>query len=450
VLDEAAQYFRKKIQEIQPQILKSGAQASPFQLDFEVTFALLLCTQIDGEITAKEQLWERRLIQSLEWSKLHQNLLQNKVHQEPSFDLSLFRLHQQYVPWTAILYPLCLVTFIVDWRGSDDVKNLIQKLRLHLFASDTEGTLQTCEAELFAEPWMLSAGWSLEDWQKKLPIPTELAHQSQSPAKTLDESLAALDALVGLEEVKKNIRNLIDFLRIQKERQNHGLSVVRPNLHMVFTGNPGTGKTTVARIVADVYRSLGFLAKGHLIETDRGGLVGQYVGHTEEKTRSLVQKALGGILFIDEAYALYREGGNDFGREAIDTLVKEIEDNREKLVVIVAGYKDEMELFIQANPGLQSRFNTFIEFANYKPAELQQIFQRIAEKNQYQVTPSALEKLQLIMDTAVKESGRTFGNGRYVRNLFERVIRNQALRLSMVKTLDRQQLIELDAPDFVS
>lgn len=446
--EAASLYFSSRYRALQQQ-LTSSREASAFQLDFEIAFALLLFTQIDGELSPREQLWEKQLRIALGWSSLHSNLVQNKVLQEPQFDLNLFQQHQYLSGWADFIYQLAITTALVDQTLSQEAMHLLRQLRDFLYQAQGYTGLQACEETLWAQPWINSGGWNLQKWQHTLPLPAEAVALVQDPPKTMEEALAEMDALVGLDQVKSTVRNLIDFLKIQKAREAHELPVVRPNLHMVFTGNPGTGKTTVARIVAEVYRALGFLAKGHLVETDRGGLVGQYVGHTEQKTRGVIQKALGGILFIDEAYALYREGGNDFGREAIDTLVKEIEDHRENLVVIVAGYQDEMQTFIQANPGLQSRFNTFIDFENYQPDELLQIFQRIAAKNQYQMGEDAQTKLHSLLEKACAQADRSFGNGRYVRNLFERVIRNQALRLSTFSNLDKEKLMMLEAADFV-
>ena len=217
--------------------------------------------------------------------------------------------------------------------------------------------------------------------------------------------------------------------------------------HCVFTGNPGTGKTTVARILADIYSSLEVLKKGHLVETDRSGLVAEYVGQTAVKTNKVIDSALDGVLFIDEAYSLVQGGGNDFGQEAIATLLKRMEDDRDRLIVILAGYSDEMKRFIDSNPGLQSRFNRYVHFADYTPDELKQIFILNAKKNQYKIDDDALAKLSEIITRAVEHKSKNFGNGRYVRNLFENTIQNQAIRLSSQPSVSIDELATLKAED---
>ena len=221
------------------------------------------------------------------------------------------------------------------------------------------------------------------------------------------------------------------------------------SLHLVFTGSPGTGKTTVARIVARIYKDLGVLKKGHMVETDRSGLVANYVGQTATKTNAVVDSALNGVLFIDEAYALVPSQGqnNDYGQEAISILLKRMEDDRDRLVVIVAGYTNEMKRFIDSNPGLQSRFNRYINFPDYTSGELTDIFRMYAKKNQYTLTPDAERYLSQRLDSAVRNKGRNFGNARYARNVFEKSIQRQANRLSGVKTPTTEQLTELTARD---
>ncbi|MBQ4608822.1 MAG: AAA family ATPase, partial [Clostridia bacterium] len=214
--------------------------------------------------------------------------------------------------------------------------------------------------------------------------------KKEEPEKTIEELMAELDSLIGLDGVKREVRSLINLIKVRKMREQHDLKVMDMSFHMVFTGNPGTGKTTVARLVAKIYKQLGFLSKGQLIETDRSGLVAGYVGQTAGKVTEVVSSALGGILFIDEAYALARKGmDNDFGREAIDTLVKLMEDNRDDLVVIVAGYTDEMHDFLTSNPGLISRFNKYIDFPDYTDDELMAILAMNAKKQGYTVSDEA-------------------------------------------------------------
>ena len=265
--------------------------------------------------------------------------------------------------------------------------------------------------------------------------------------RALGDALKELDALVGLAPVKTEVRKLASFIEIREKRREAGLKNPPVSYHCVFTGNPGTGKTTVARILADVYRAMGILKKGHLVETDRSGLVGEYVGQTAVKTNKLVDSALDGVLFVDEAYSLVSGGEKDFGAEAIATLLKRMEDDRDRLVVILAGYTDEMKAFIDSNPGLQSRFSRFIEFPDYSAEELAQIFLRNVEKNQYACNRDVRNSIRDVMRLAVAKKDRNFGNARYVRNLFENAIQRQAVRLSTVAPLTAETLTELTLHD---
>ena len=258
-----------------------------------------------------------------------------------------------------------------------------------------------------------------------------------------------LDELIGLGSVKEEVRSLANFVKLQKEREAKGLKTAKVSYHLVFYGSPGTGKTTVARIVGRIYKDLGVLKKGHTVETDRAGLCGQYVGQTGPKTDSVVAKALDGVLFIDEAYSLVPEGGagNDYGQEAISTILKRMEDYRDRLVVIVAGYKNEMQRFIDSNPGLQSRFNRYIDFPDYSADELSQIFKMYMQKNQYALSKEAEKYLKERFDDAVAHKDRNFGNARYARNVFEKSIQAQANRLANEKDLDKDKLTELTVDD---
>ena len=258
-----------------------------------------------------------------------------------------------------------------------------------------------------------------------------------------------LDELVGLGSVKKEVRSLANFVKLQKQREAQGLKTAKVSYHLVFYGSPGTGKTTVARIIGRIYKDLGVLKKGHTVETDRGGLVAKYMGQTALKTDTLIQQALDGVLFIDEAYSLVPEGGSgqDYGQEAIATLLKRMEDYRDRLVVIIAGYKDEMQRFIDSNPGLQSRFNRYIDFPDYSGKELTEIFKMYMNKNQYTLGDGAEAYLQKCFDYAVAHKNRNFGNARYARNVFEKTIQQQANRLAGQESLSRAQLTELTIED---
>ena len=266
----------------------------------------------------------------------------------------------------------------------------------------------------------------------------------------IEDVLAELESFTGMDGIKRDVRSLINLLKIQKQRESQGLSVVKPSLHMVFTGPPGTGKTTVARIMGRVFKALGVLKTGQIIEIDRSGLVAGYVGQTAIKVDEVVQKAQDGILFIDEAYTLSPSDGQDsFGQEAIDTLLKRMEDNRDSLVVIVAGYEEEMQRFIESNPGFKSRFNKYISFDDYKPEELNEIFVSIVKKNKYIANEELILLLHSKFSDLYNARTKSFGNGRVVRNLFEKIVENQSNRLALIEsTLSENDLQTLLAVDF--
>ena len=274
--------------------------------------------------------------------------------------------------------------------------------------------------------------------------------EPQEPPRPLEELLAELDGLVGLAPVKAEVKLVTNLLQVQKLRKERGLPVVDSSRHLVFTGNPGTGKTTVARLLAQIYRTLQVVDRGHLVETDRAGLVAGFVGQTALKVTEVMETALGGVLLIDEAYALARGGGgsgSDFGQEAIDTLVKLIEDHREDVAVIAAGYPDEMHQFIESNPGLRSRFPKTIHFPDYTTDDLVSIFESMGKKASYNCTRQAVETARSFFDAQPRDKG--FGNGRVARNLFESAMAHQASRLVLIDKPTNEQLMELVPEDIV-
>lgn len=254
----------------------------------------------------------------------------------------------------------------------------------------------------------------------------------QDPYKELAE-------LIGLDSVKSEIQTLANLVQVQQEREKNGLKNATMSYHLVFTGNPGTGKTTIARIIAAIYRDLGILKKGHLVETDRSGLVAGYLGQTAVKTNEIIDEALDGVLFIDEAYSL-SEDNDSYGREAISTLLKRMEDDRDRLVVVLAGYTDDMKQFIESNPGLESRFNRYIDFPDYSEEELLQIFMKQVEKYEYIVEDDALAIIKETIHNNYVNKDEQFGNARFIRNMFEKILANQANRLAKEKGLSADQL----------
>lgn len=266
-------------------------------------------------------------------------------------------------------------------------------------------------------------------------------------SETLKEVLEELNQLVGLDNIKGAISELSNFLKVQKLRESEGLKSVNNSLHSVFMGPPGTGKTTVARLISKIYKHLGYLEKGHLIETDRSGMVAGYVGQTALKVEEIVTASLNGVLFIDEAYALAKDAKKDFGNEAIEVLLKKMEDHRKELVVIVAGYPDEMKSFINSNPGLQSRFNRYFTFDHYKPTELVAIFEFFCKKNDFVLAADAKEKLLFIFEKLYEKKDKNFGNARVARNLFEKIIEYQANRIIAIAPITKELLITIVEQD---
>ena len=269
------------------------------------------------------------------------------------------------------------------------------------------------------------------------------------PKKSAEELLEELDALVGLTEVKKDVRSMMNLIKVRGLRKEAGLPVSAMSMHLVFLGNPGTGKTTVARPMGNLYAAIGALPKGQLVEVDRSGLVAGYVGQTALKTQEVIQSALGGVLFIDEAYSLVEGGENDFGREAIDTILKAMEDYRDELMVIVAGYTGPMEKFLTSNPGLESRFNKYFFFSDYTGPELFAIFNGLCAKNGYTLDEEAETAAVEYFSTLYDDRDENFGNGRDVRNCFEDAVVRHANRLATMENPTREDLMRFQKSDFL-
>lgn len=273
--------------------------------------------------------------------------------------------------------------------------------------------------------------------------------QDKQRIKKVEEILQELDSLIGLESVKKLIMEIQAFVEIRKRREKENLATEPLVFHSIYRGNPGSGKTTVARLVARLFKEMGLLEKGHVIEVERADLVGEYIGHTAHKTREQLKRAVGGVLFIDEAYSLARGGERDFGKEAIDTMVKNMEEYKDNLILILAGYKQEMTWFMESNPGLRSRFPIQIDFPDYTVSELLEIADLMLKKRQYELAEDARMELENILMRALKKGHEHSGNARLVRNLIEKAIRIQAVRLLAEKLITKNELILITHSDIL-
>ncbi len=291
---------------------------------------------------------------------------------------------------------------------------------------------------------------SREDALVTPPAPAKTSNfvvEDSQGEHSIDELLAEVDEMIGLEGVKKEIHDLVNFIRIKQLRESRGLEVPVMSMHLVFTGNPGTGKTTIARKLGEIYKVLGVLQNGSVYETDRSGMVAGYMGQTAQKVQEVVEKAKGGILFIDEAYTLVSGQEGDFGQEAIDTLLKLMEDHRNELIVIVAGYPEPMEKFLNSNPGLRSRFNKYISFENYTSMQLYDIFCKLCRDNDYQLDDVLQDTILYNIERMIAMKGRDFANARDVRNYFEKVVTNQANRIVSLGTGSVNDLMSIHLED---
>lgn len=334
--------------------------------------------------------------------------------------------------------------------SSDAVVNLIEMQEL-VITNQTRLPSSFIEVEKEVETKSLNELDKVsqeEIFQSLQECTNDIGKGDNEKESTLDILMSELNELIGLEEVKKQITSLINLIKVRKLREEFHMPVMEMTYHMVFYGNPGTGKTTVARLLSKIYQELGIVSKGTLVETDRSGLVAGYVGQTAIKVAEVVKSALGGVLFIDEAYSLTRQaGGNDYGKEVIDTLVKLMEDNRDDLVVIVAGYTKEMTEFLQANTGLISRFNTFIEFPDYTTSELLDILQSMASKAGVSFMKSARKRMKEYLSGLSEKEKIEFGNARGIRNLFEKILISQANRLVTLNKPTKKQLATIELED---
>ena len=342
----------------------------------------------------------------------------------------------------------------------NDKDRMIEK-QLEVIKTLTRNNMRSLASDLFGAPKRTDVSdieKELSKIEKELeergavkPLKSEAKEEKEEekiePPEKIEDLINELHTYIGLEGIKKEVESLVNMVKIHTLRKEHGLPTVDMSLHMVFSGNPGTGKTMIARLMARIYKSLGILSKGQIVEVDRSGLVAGYVGQTATKTQAAVEKALGGVLFIDEAYALtYKKEGNDFGQEAVDTLLKMMEDNRDNLVVIVAGYDGLMDEFIRSNPGLESRFNRYLHFDDYTTDEMLAIFDMRVNGGGYTLNENARDEVKAFIERENYDP-ISFGNARGVRNLFEQVLIQQANRLAKLTEITKETLMEITEED---
>ncbi|HQZ66919.1 MAG TPA: AAA family ATPase [Planctomycetaceae bacterium] len=341
---------------------------------------------------------------------------------------------------TIITATVSVAAAAIEPRFVDEYSTVVNTIINQIIQSDAHITAKERDVGILAEKHLADIRKSVVDLRAQL---------ENRPDSGLEQAVLELNQLVGLSSVKSEIQKFEALLRVGKQRVAAGLPAPKVTNHFVFYGAPGTGKTTVARIIGRIMRGYGLLKKGHVVETDRAGLVAEYLGQTASKTDAKITEALDGILFIDEAYTLSRKIGigTDYGQEAIDTILKRMEDHRERLAVVVAGYPGLMQEFIESNPGLRSRFTRYIQFPDYNTDELLEIFHRTASAQHYALTPTAYDTLRGRIDQMVANKTSSFGNARDIRNRFDEAVSNQAVRLSITNSTDPAALHELHPED---
>lgn len=414
----------------------------------------------DDRWTLQEKQVAAAMIEHLWGEELHGKELREAA-------TGLFQ-HADQLNWESLVAPFVRYAPLADSKSQVEtivmrLANLVAKCdgqtmpeesaALHKLQRDMDTALYPTHPESTSAALdHLAAGGAAQAKQYKKQSASQAVDDQADPEEDREERLRValrdLESLIGLEEVKERVKSYTNFLRLQQQRSKAGLSTMPISLHMNFVGNPGTGKTTVARIIGQILGALGTLQSGHVIETDRSGLVAEFAGQTAPKTNKLCDSALGGVLFIDEAYSLIDSSGDDaYGREAIQTLLKRMEDDRSSMAVILAGYSDEMENMIRSNPGLSSRINTTIDFHDYSPSNLAMIFQRMCQQNEYEMPPSARHRVLLGFHHLFQKRDRHFGNGRLARNAFENSVRRLADRIADVTELSESLLTSLTAED---